>query len=82
MSIIVKFFASFQDIVGTDQIEIQISETATIADVIAQLQGQYPQLVEKFQQTKLLAVNEQYAQPTQQLTANDTLAIFPLVSGG
>jgi molybdopterin converting factor small subunit len=54
----------------------------TVADVITQVEQNYPQLSGKLGSSSLIAINEQYARREQQLRPNDTVAFFPPVSGG
>jgi sulfur-carrier protein len=83
MTITVRFFATYRQLAGVEQIECQIAEAATVAEVITQLEAQYPQLAGKLSAASMLtAINESYAPRAQQLHAGDTLALFPPVSGG
>lgn len=82
MTITIKYFAAFRDIIGTNQQEIEIQDTATVADVITDLQRRYPDFDDTMARIALAAVNEQYTERDTALQAHDVLALFPPVSGG
>lgn len=82
MNITVKFFVTYRDLTGVDTLELSLDETATIADLLAQIERDYPQLQEKFRKQALIAVNEKYAHRKQGLHEGDVVALFPPVSGG
>ncbi len=82
MTITVKFFATFRELAGTGDLEMPVGDATTIADVIEQLEQQYPQFGGKLNKIALIAVNEKYAHRKSELQPGDTLAFFPPVSGG
>ena len=82
MTITIRFFATYRQLTGRDIFELQVDQTATVNEVIVQLEQQYPQLAGKLHAGALVAVNERYAQRERALQPNDTVAFFPPVSGG
>jgi MoaD family protein len=82
MTITVKFFATYRDITGTAHLAMQVDEAATVADVIAQLEQQYPTFGGKLTEMSLVALNEKYTHRTKELSPHDVVALFPPVSGG
>jgi molybdopterin synthase sulfur carrier subunit len=82
MMITVKFFATFRDLSGTGELQIQIAKAATVAKLIEQIEQQYPQFERKLENLALVALNEKYTHRQQQLQHNDVVAFFPPVSGG
>ena len=82
MTITIRFFATYRQLIGRDIFELQVDQTATVTDVITQLEQQYPQLLGKLHSGALVAVNEHYAHRETALQLNDTVAFFPPVSGG
>ena len=82
MTITVKFFATFRDVAGTGEVEMQVGDTATVTDVIAQLEHQYPQFKGKLEKIALVAINEKYVHRKKELHPHDIVALFPPVSGG
>ena len=82
MTITVKFFAAYRQIAGKDTFELQLDNTATVADVIERLEQQYPGFSGRLKANALVAINEQYVHRKQELQPNDTVVFFPPVSGG
>ena len=81
MKIRLKLFASIRDICGFDEKEITLPETATLNELLDNLASQYSALALK-RPSLLMAVNEEYSRGDTILHNNDTVAIFPPVSGG
>ncbi|MGH2902421.1 MAG: molybdenum cofactor biosynthesis protein [Solirubrobacteraceae bacterium] len=78
----VRLFAILRDRAGTDSIEIELPERATVADALELLAGR-DELEDVLERTSvLMAVNREYAVPAQQLHPGDELALIPPVSGG
>jgi molybdopterin converting factor subunit 1 len=81
MHITVRFFASLRDAAGTTQSTLEISEGATIGDLVNQLLVDYPDL-EGHQSSWHFAVNQTHADQDTPLCPGDQVAIFPYVAGG
>ncbi|MBN1533554.1 MAG: MoaD/ThiS family protein [Spirochaetes bacterium] len=81
MKIRVKAFASIKDILGFDEKELTVSDSISVSDVVALLEKCYPGL-KTVQDALLYARNEEYCRVDTELADEDTLAIFPHVSGG
>jgi molybdopterin converting factor subunit 1 len=77
----VLFFGAARDAVGNDSLKLQIKSDATVASVFNQLLTDYPALA-RFGKSLLLAVNQEYARPDQEISDGDELAVLPPVSGG
>ncbi len=80
MKVRVRLFAGLRERSGTGTVEVELPEVATVADVwlaAAQLVplGDQPAGI-------MFAVNRTYADPAQQLTDGDEVALIPPVSGG
>jgi molybdopterin converting factor subunit 1 len=82
MTITIRFFATYRQLAGIERFNIETDEPMTVADLITQVEQNYPQLSGKLSRNTLVAINEQYARREQQLRPNDTVAFFPPVSGG
>jgi molybdopterin converting factor small subunit len=80
MTVSVLLFASYADLVGRSRLDLELREGATVDDVLAALTG-LPN-GERLPRRPLLAVNEVYAAPGQQLAAGDEVAVIPPVAGG
>ena len=77
----VLFFGAARDAVGSDEIDFEIKSPAVAASARAQLLRIYPAL-QRFGNSLLFAVNQEYAEPDREIRAGDELAVFPPVSGG
>ncbi len=82
MTITAKFFATFRDVAKTGELELQLTENATVTEVIELLEQQYPQFEGKLTKVALVALNETYTHRKKELQASDVIAFFPPVSGG
>lgn len=78
----VRLFAVLRERAGSDSIEIELGEGATVADALERLAAEPPLagLLERL--PVAMAVNRDYASPETELRAEDELALIPPVSGG
>lgn len=81
MQIQVRLFATLRQLAGWNKQQLTLGEDATVADALAELDRLYPHLTVT-KRTIYVAVNQEYAKPTQALHEGDEVAIFPPVSGG
>lgn len=82
MRVEVRLFASLREAAGSDRVEIELGEGATVADALLAL-GRVPGLAEALAATvPTMAVNRDYAERTTVLRPDDELALVPPVSGG
>ena len=81
MKIRLRVFASIRDICGFDEKEFTLPETTTLDGLLDILTAQYSGLSAK-RRSLLMAVNEEYSTGGAILHDNDTVALFPPVSGG
>lgn len=79
MTVTVLAFGIAKEIFGKSAIVVELNEP-TIAALKNTLEEKYPKL--KQLATYMVAVNNEYAQPTQYINSNDEIAIIPPVSGG
>ncbi len=78
----VRLFAILRERAGTDTVEVELPERATVADVLSQL-ALRPELTEPIERMPLrLAVNREYAAAEAPVVAGDELALIPPISGG
>jgi molybdopterin synthase catalytic subunit/molybdopterin converting factor small subunit len=76
MNVSVQLFAMLRERAGSDTIEVELPEGATVADLLGelgQLVGTMPVRV---------AVNREYSPESRSLASGDELALIPPVSGG
>jgi molybdopterin synthase catalytic subunit len=81
MQVTVKFFATYREIVGSKELTVPISEGATLRSLLDAIYAKHPRL-KGFEETMLLAVNHEFAEPTARLREGDEVALMPPVSGG
>ncbi len=81
MRVSVRLFAGLHDLVGHREVELELVDGATIADLREQLASQYP-AVAPLMSTLVCAVNEEYVPNEHRLSPGDQVALIPPVSGG
>lgn len=81
MVINIKAFATVKDILGYEEISIDVADNITVGKVVDILCDKYPDLY-TIKETLITAINEEYCAQDTVLKQNDTLAVFPPVSGG
>ncbi len=81
MKIRIKTFSIVRDVLGFDEKELTVSDEIAVTDVMTLLVKCYPGLL-PIMNTLLYARNEEYCRTDTVLEDEDTLAIFPHVSGG
>ncbi|MCI0409280.1 MAG: molybdopterin converting factor subunit 1 [Acidobacteria bacterium] len=77
----VLLFARLRELVGSDAMEFDLMEGATLGELWERLREGFPS-VRAFVHPPLMAVNQEYASPDRALTGGDEVAFFPPVSGG
>jgi molybdopterin synthase catalytic subunit len=78
----VLFFGAAREIVGQDEVWLDLRAPARAAGAFETVLERYPEL-RRFGRSLLFAVNQEYAQDAErEVRAGDELAIFPPVSGG
>jgi molybdopterin synthase catalytic subunit len=79
----VRLFAVLRERAGSDSVEIEIEEGATVADALGALAAHSAPLAEALgAMPVVMAVNRTYVEPDAVLSAGDELALIPPVSGG
>jgi MoaE-MoaD fusion protein len=82
MTVTVRLFALLRERAGSDRVELQLPDGATVADALAAL-ARMPALSDVLAQLPVqLAVNRDYASSGTPLAADDELALIPPLSGG
>jgi molybdopterin converting factor subunit 1 len=77
----VKFFAGFREKVGTDEINLDVSD-ATVKELIGILDEKIPGIKELIESGATIALNRNVAKMKDTVKNEDVVAIFPPVSGG
>src|SRR3981081_2596645 len=81
MRVHVLFFGVLKDIVGKASDTLDLTDDASVGDVLMHYETQIPRLRESLP-SMALAVNQEYASAETKLKANDEVAMLPPVSGG
>jgi molybdopterin synthase sulfur carrier subunit len=81
VNVTVKFFASYRELLGDDQLYLDVPDGMTVGDVLEVLKERYPAL--KMQgYMPLTACNLKHVSKRHALEDGDEVAVFPPVSGG
>lgn len=79
----VRLFAVLRERAGSDRLEIEVGEEATVADALGALAAVSPPLADALEAMPVvMAVNRVYVEEGTRLAAGDELALIPPVSGG
>lgn len=81
MRVRVLFFGMLKDLLARADDTLQLPESATVSDLLAQYQAEVPRL-KQLLPLVAVAVNQQYAPTDRRLNENDEVALLPPVSGG
>jgi len=83
MSVSVKtlFFASYRDLLGISQLELDLGDGATVEDLVRALRGRGAPF-DILPPRPAVAVNRSYAGPGEELRTGDEVAFIPPVAGG
>ena len=81
MRITIKLFASYRELLGEDELLLEVEEGASVGDALAILKDRFPLLANQGY-SPLTACNLEHVPKRHLLEDGDELAIFPPVSGG
>jgi len=76
-----RFFALYREVVGKEQMEMEVREGTTPSQVWEALCQDFPKLVDQSNAWKV-AINGEYADPDGSLKEGDEVAFIPPLSGG
>jgi len=76
----VRFFASYAEAFGREEMSLELRAGASVADCVAALQADPAAL--RLPPSPLVAVNQRYARPETPLAEGDEVALIPPVAGG
>jgi molybdopterin synthase sulfur carrier subunit len=77
----VKYFARFREIAGMEEEEIEIVSGSTVRDLKRSILSLHPGM-SSYENTLIVARNEQFADDNVKMSPDDIIAVFPPVSGG
>ena len=81
MTVTVKFFAHFRQIVGTDQLAVDLNGDETIAGLLNALSERFDNAALK-DERPVLFVNQKHAKQDTILKDGDTVLLLPVLGGG
>lgn len=81
MRITVRLFALYRERLGTDTLTFDLPDGEHVEDMLALLIRRFPHLLPLVDNTRV-AVNQEFAEPSQVLHDGDEVALIPPVSGG
>src|SRR2546422_7464421 len=81
MQVRVLLFGVLKDLTGRSADRVALPEGATLADLLARYQIEFPRLA-PYAPTLALSVNQQYSPAATPLHDDDEVALLPPVSGG
>src|SRR5439155_25309854 len=81
MQVTVKFFATYREISGSKELKVRVPEGSSVQVLLDSIYAKLPRL-KGFEDTMLLAVSHEFAEPTAALREGDEVALMPPVSGG
>lgn len=77
----VQFFSQLKDVVGTGEITLDLPDGTSVADLLARLYRDFPDL-EKFDRNILVGAGLDFVARDHIIQPNDQIAIMPPVQGG
>ena len=81
MLITVKLFASYQELLGEEEIQLEMEDGCNVGDALVLIKRHYSVLAEQGY-SPMTACNLKHVSKNHLLEDGDELAIFPPVSGG
>lgn len=75
------FFASYKELLGTRELQLDLPEGATVSDLVATLRSRGGPFT-VLPTDPAVAVNQVYADPASCLSDGDEVALIPPVAGG
>lgn len=78
----VLLFASFKEIMKKQELEVALGAPKKLAELMSQIENEYPEFKRVTAQKPLIAVNHEFAPPTQEVKDGDEVAMIPPMAGG
>ena len=75
------FFAAAKELVGTDKMDMELDDEATVGDLKQMLVEQFPSLMTLVEKSTF-SVDQEYVQDAKQLYHDAEVGLIPPVSGG
>ncbi|MHA2136189.1 MAG: molybdopterin converting factor subunit 1 [Candidatus Thorarchaeota archaeon] len=81
MKIKVKFFASYKEAVGRDEMDLEMKDESNVSQLLEAVKELHPTIGELIEPL-IVSVNKEYAEFDKVLKDGDEVALLPPVSGG
>jgi molybdopterin synthase sulfur carrier subunit len=81
IEVTVKFFGSYQEEVGEEEVQVRLGDGETVADLLETLRNRMPRWA-AYEHEPMVARNLEYVAHAEGLDDGDEIALFPPVSGG
>lgn len=81
MKVRVRFFAVLREVVGSEEVELEVEPGTTAGALLDSLAAEYTKLG-RYLDVIQVAVNQDFAERDTKITDEDELALLPPVSGG
>lgn len=81
MRVSVRLFASFREIAGERQLDLEVPTGATVADVVTSLGERFPRLAGPLRSARF-ALDQAYVEADTPMQEGQELVLLPPVSGG
>jgi len=81
MKVSVQFYAQLRDIVGAPKVELDLSEVASVSDLLENLYRKFPAL-QSHDKSILIGAGVEFIERDYKLKPGDEISIMPPVQGG
>lgn len=81
MKVRVSFYSYFRDLTGCAEAEEELTDGATLGELVMRLQQRFPKL-KAMERSTLMAVGIEYQSKEYRLQEDDAVSLFPPVQGG
>ncbi len=81
MRVKVLCFAWAREVTGEDEVELEIPDGGTVADLRARLGKEFPPFANRMESIAV-SVNQEFSGDARGIEAGDELALIPPISGG
>jgi sulfur-carrier protein len=81
MKVRVQFYAQLRDLVGMRELDVDVAERATVADLLKEIYAQQPEL-RLHDKSILVGAGVEFVDRNYKLKRGDEIAIVPPVQGG
>ena len=81
MNVRAQFFAQLKDVMGTSALNVELTDGATVAELLEKFYAQTPSL-RQWDKTILIGAGVEFVERDHILQPNEEIAIMPPVQGG